>query len=58
MHYAKPYSMDYRQPKNAKELLAKAIEKASRNITEKSIIGFLDQSAPQTTDFWLLSCKR
>lgn len=54
MHYAKPYPTDYRQPANAKELLAQSIEQA--NITQDCIVGFLDQSAPQTTDnkqrFW------
>lgn len=56
MHYAKPYSRDYRQPWNAKELLAEAIEQANETINEKCVVGFLDQAAPQTTDnkqrFW------
>jgi transposase len=54
MHYAKPYCTDYRQPGNAGELLSDAIDDAE--ITSGCIVGFLDQSSPQTTDnkqrFW------
>ena len=56
MHYAKPYPHDYRRPENARELLEDALKKTASEVQDKCIIGFLDQSAPQTTDnkqrFW------
>ena len=56
MHYAKPYPHDYRRPENAAELLAESLKETLDGIGERCILGFLDQSAPQTTDnkqrFW------
>jgi len=55
MHYAKPYPVDYRRPVNAMELLKQSIEVSVEN-TSDSIIGFMDEASPQTTDnkqrFW------
>lgn len=56
MHYAKPYPKDYRCPVNAEEILAQSIEEAMNSAPSDSIIGFMDESSPQTTDnkqrFW------
>jgi len=56
MHYAKPYPHDYRRPGNARELLAESLREALDGIGDRYILGFLDQSSPQTTDnrqrFW------
>jgi len=50
MRYAKPYPRDYRRPEDAAELLAKSLKEALDGIGDRYILGFLDQSAPQTTD--------
>jgi len=56
MHYAKPYPVDYRKPENATELLRQSIEKVTKNASKDTILGFLDEASPQTTDnkqrFW------
>ncbi len=56
MHYAKPYPEDYRRPENALELLRQSIENAVKNASKDTILGFLDEASPQTTDnkqrFW------
>jgi transposase len=62
MHYAKPYPRDYRQPKNAKKLLADSLQQAVKDAPVDYILGFLDQAAPQTTDnkqrFWSFTKPR
>lgn len=62
MHYAKPYPRDYRRPDDAVELLASSLEGAVAAAPDDSLIGFLDQSAPQTTDnkqrFWSFTKPR
>jgi len=56
MHYAKPYPSDYRRPDNAESLLREAIEEAVKGSPKDTIIGFIDETSPQTTDnrqrFW------
>jgi len=56
MHYAKPYPHDYRRPENAEEILMERIEAAMQNAPQDSVIGFIDEASPQTTDnrqrFW------
>jgi len=56
MHYAKPYPRDYRRPENAAEQLAESLKEALDGIGDRFILGFMDESAPQTTDnrqrFW------
>jgi transposase len=56
MNYAKPYPKDYRCPENAKELLAQSLEEAMKDAPSDSVIGFMDEASPQTTDnkqrFW------
>ncbi len=62
MYYAKPHPHDYRRPDNASELLASSLAEAVDEAPYDSIIGFLDQSAPQTTDnkqrFWFFTKPR
>ena len=41
MHYAKPYPRDYRQPKNAAEILKQTIIDAIVDVPNNSVIGFL-----------------
>jgi len=50
MHYAKPCPRDYRCPVNAEELLARSICGAMDSTPSDSIIGFMDEASPQTTD--------
>ena len=50
MNYAKPYPHDYRRPGNAVELLGQSIQEAIGKIEGEFVIGFMDESAPQTTD--------
>ena len=50
---SKPYPIDYREPKEAEEILRKNLEKAFDELKQKQIdpsevaIGFLDESSPQ-----------
>ena len=46
MNHAKPYPHDYRKPKNADDILKK---KLNENLENIPIIGFLDETSPQTT---------
>lgn len=48
MNYAKPYSLDYRKPSNADALLIESIKQV--DISTDTVIGFMDESSPQTTD--------
>lgn len=48
MNYAKPYALDYRKPSNADALLIELIKQV--DIPTDAVIGFMDESAPQTTD--------
>lgn len=50
MNYAKPYPHDYRRPNDAEALLAQSIIEAVKTVTSDVVIGFMDESAPQTTD--------
>jgi len=56
MNYAKPYPHDYRRPDDAKEQLEDKLRKVEAKMSEKCIIGFMDEASPQTTDnkqrFW------
>ncbi len=45
MHYTKPYPHDYRRPKDAEDQL----KKLAPDILKDEVIGFMDQSSPQTT---------
>lgn len=60
MHYAKPYSNDYRKPENAEQLLKDSITLV--DIPEDAVVGFIDEASPQTTDnrqrFWSFSKPR
>lgn len=62
MHYAKPYTLDYRRPPDAEEQLACSLEEALIDAPEGSIIGFLDEASPQTRDnkqrFWSFTKPR
>jgi len=44
MKYAKPFTLDYRKPPNADQILKKI-----PMIDENTIVGFFDESSPQTT---------
>ena len=44
MRYAKPFTLDYRKPPNSEEIL-----KNIPQIDEDTIVGFFDESSPQTT---------
>lgn len=50
MNYAKPYPHDFRKPDNAEALLAQSIIEAVKTATPDTIVGFMDEAAPQTTD--------
>lgn len=50
MNYAKPYNLDYRKPINADALLTESIKEAVKDLPKDTVIGFMDESAPQTTD--------
>jgi len=50
MHCAKPYNLDYRKPDNAEQLLRESIKEAVKDLPEDTVIGFLDEASPQTTD--------
>jgi len=56
MNYAKPYSLDYRKPANAEALLIQSIKDAVNGLPSDTVIGFMDEAAPQTADnrqrFW------
>jgi hypothetical protein len=45
MHQAKPYPHDHRRPDDAEEKL----KKLTPEILKDEVIGFMDQSYPQTT---------
>jgi hypothetical protein len=44
MNFGKPYPRDYRRPRNAEEMLKKLPK-----MDPDTVIGFLDETAPQTT---------
>ena len=44
MKYAKPFTYDYRRPDNAEKILKNTLK-----IEDYTILGFLDESSPQTT---------
>jgi hypothetical protein len=50
MYHSKPYTLDYRRPENAEDVLKKLTEAIPAYIgpDEQYIIGFLDESSPQT----------
>jgi len=50
MYYSKPYTLNYRRPENAENILKKLIEAIPEYIgpDDQYIIGFLDESSPQT----------
>ncbi len=50
MNYAKPYPYDFRRPIDAEALLSQSIIEAMKIATPDTVIGFMDESAPQTTD--------
>lgn len=50
MNYAKPYPSDYRKPGNAETLLKQAIALAISDTPSGSVVGFMDEASPQTTD--------
>ena len=50
MNYGKPYTHDYRKPDDAEELLKESIKEAVKGLPEDTVIGFLDEASPQTTD--------
>ena len=50
MHYAKPYPEDYRKPDNAEEILKESLKEAVKDLSEDTVIGFMDEASPQTTD--------
>jgi len=50
MNYAKPYCLDYRKPGNAEALLTESIKEAVQGIPADTVIGFMDEAAPQTAD--------
>lgn len=50
MNYAKPYTLDYRKPDNAEDLLKESIREAAGGLPSDTVVGFLDESRPQTTD--------
>ena len=64
MHYYKPYPEDSRRPENAEEVLQERLDEALRKVEGKGdvVLGFLDESRPQTTDnrqrFWGFGKKR
>ena len=50
MNYAKPYVLDYRKPDNAEGLLMQSIIEAVKGLPENTVVGFVDEASPQTTD--------
>ncbi len=62
MHYAKPYTLDYRRPEDAEEQLKQSLEDALKDAPKDTIIGFMDEAAPQTRDnkqrFWSFTKPR
>lgn len=50
MNYAKPYMLDYRKPDNTDGLLMQSIIEAVKGLPENTVIGFVDEASPQTTD--------
>lgn len=50
MNYAKPYALDYRKPDNAEEILKESIKEVVKDLPNDTVIGFLDEARPQTTD--------
>jgi len=50
MYYAKPYTLDYRRPEDAEEILRGRLSTALENAPENVIVGFLDETSPQTRD--------
>ena len=50
MSYAKPYMLDYRKPDNAEGLLMQSIIEAVKGLPENTVVGFVDEASPQTTD--------
>ncbi len=49
-YHSKPYTLNYRRPENAEEILKKLIKAIPEYIgpDDQYIIGFLDESSPQT----------
>ncbi len=63
LHYAKPYPNDYRRPPDAEEILLQGIHEALNEVgNHPTLIGFLDEASPQTTDnkqrFWSVKKPR
>ena len=64
MHYSKPYREDYRRPEDAEEMLQGRLDEALKKTEGEGdvVLGFLDESRPQTTDnrqrFWGFGKKR
>ena len=62
MHYAKPYCRDYRRPEDAEDQLAEKLREAVELASDGFILGFLDESSPQTTDntqrYWSIKKPR
>lgn len=50
MNCAKPYNLDYRKPHRADELLKESIKEGVKDLHDDTIVGFLDEASPQTTD--------
>jgi transposase len=50
MNYAKPYVLDYRKPDNAEGILKESIKEVVKELPDDTIIGFMDEARPQTTD--------
>ena len=62
MHYAKPYPSDYRRPDDAEQQLGESLKEALKSVSRPCVIGFLDESSPQTTEnkqrFWSFTKPR
>lgn len=62
MHYSKPYPEDYRRPENAEKVLRERLNEALKKAEGDVVLGFLDESSPQTTDnrqrFWGFGKKK
>jgi transposase len=50
MYYAKPYTLDYRRPEDAKKILSSRLSEALKDAPADVIVGFLDETSPQTRD--------
>jgi len=50
MNYSKPYTEDYRKPDNAEEILSESLKEIVKGLNEDTVVGFLDEASPQTTD--------